>query len=92
MLTADTYVSVLPALAIQATEKTARLVAEAGQYAPGSSHVTRRKVGPPDPKRHGRRRRHSSNRRPLTSTLSTPAKTRTGARSFQWRWEKEATM
>ena len=48
MLTADTYVSVLPALAKDATETTARLVAEVGQRAPGAKHVTQRKPNPPD--------------------------------------------
>ena len=67
VLIVDTYVSVLPALAMQAAEKTARLVAEAGQYAPGSNHVTRRKANPPG---RGRRRRHGSTRRPTTSSQS----------------------
>ena len=60
VLTADTYVSALPALAMQAAEKTARLVAEAGQYTPGLNHMTRREAGPPDSVRHYRRRRRSS--------------------------------
>jgi integrase len=74
VLTADTYVSVLPALAMQAAEKTARLVAEAGQRAPGSKHATRRNAGPPDPARRGKRR-HRESRRPVPSAPSTSAKT-----------------
>ena len=73
-LTADTYVSVLPALAMQAAEKTARLVAQAGQRAPGSKHVTRHDPGPPDPARRGKRARRGS-RRPAPSAPSTPVKT-----------------
>ena len=56
VLTADTYVSVLPALAMRAAEDTARLVAKAGQYAPGARHTTRRKPGPPNPNRKRRSR------------------------------------
>jgi len=74
VLTADTYVSVLPTLAMQAAEKTARLVAEAGQRAPGSKHVTQRDPGPPDPARRGKRARRGS-RRPAPSAPSTPVKT-----------------
>ena len=78
VLTADTYVSVLPELAMQAAEATARLVAEAGQRAPGSKHVTRRKPSPPDPSSRSRRRRRGS-RRPVPSSPST--QTKTAARS-----------
>lgn len=61
VLTAGTYISVLAALAMQAVEKTARLVARAGQYPPGSHHVTRRKANPPG---HGGRQ---SAARPATT-------------------------
>ena len=71
VLTAGTYISVLAALAMQAVEKTARLVARAGQYPPGSHHVTRRKANPPG---HGGRRKRGSTRRPLTPALPAPAK------------------
>jgi integrase len=74
VLTADTYVSVLPELAMDAAEATARLVAEAGQRAPGSKHVTRRKPNPPDPTRHGKRLRRGA-RRPAPTSPSTPVKT-----------------
>ncbi|WP_369125463.1 hypothetical protein [Catenulispora pinisilvae] len=74
VLTADTYVSVLPASAMQAAEATARLVAQAGQTAPGSKHVTRRRPSPPDPSGRSRRRRRGS-RRPTPSGPSTPLKT-----------------
>ena len=73
VLTADTYVSVLPALAMNAAEATARLVAEAGQRAPGANHVTRRRSGPPDPSGRGKRRRRGS-RRPVPTGPARPAK------------------
>ncbi|WP_344656528.1 tyrosine-type recombinase/integrase [Catenulispora subtropica] len=72
VLTADTYVSVLSALAMKAAEATARLVAEAGRRAPGSKHVTRRKPSPPDPSGRGKHRRGS--RRPMPSGPSTSMK------------------
>ena len=74
VLTADTYVSVLPELAMDAAEATARLVAEAGQRAPGSKQATRRKPSPPNPSGRGGRRRRGS-RRPVPSSPSTPTKT-----------------
>jgi integrase len=82
VLTADTYVSVLPALAMKAAEATARLVAEAGQRAPGSKHVTRRKPSPPDPSGRGRRRRRGS-RRPMPSGPATPKKN-SGRSKIAW--------
>jgi len=77
VLTADTYVSVLPALAMNAAEATARLVAEAGQRAPGAKQVTRRRPSPPDPSGCGRRRR-SRSRRPVPSSSATPAMKNSG--------------
>jgi hypothetical protein len=73
VLTADTYVSVLPALAMDAAEATARLVAEAGQRAPGAKHVTQRKLSPPDPSGRSKRRRRRS-RRPVPTGPSMPAR------------------
>jgi integrase len=42
VLTADTYISVLPALALKATGATAKLIAKAGRRAPGSKHPRHR--------------------------------------------------
>jgi site-specific recombinase XerC len=57
VITADTYISVLPVLAMNAAEATARLVVEAGKRAPGSKKATRRKPGPPNPSGRGQCRR-----------------------------------
>lgn len=42
VLTADTYISVLPPLALKAAEATAKLIAKAGRHAPGSKRPRRR--------------------------------------------------
>jgi integrase len=42
VLTADTYISVLPPLALKAAENTAKLIAKAGRHAPGSKHPRHR--------------------------------------------------
>jgi integrase len=42
VLTADTYISVLPTLARKAAEATAKLIAKAGRRAPGSKHPRHR--------------------------------------------------
>jgi len=42
VLTADTYISVLPALALKAAEATAKLIAKAARHAPGSKRPRRR--------------------------------------------------
>jgi integrase len=42
VLTADTYISVLPPLALKAAEATAKLIAKAGRRAPGSKHPRHR--------------------------------------------------
>ena len=42
VLTADTYISVLPPLALKAAEATAKLIAKAGRHIPGSKRSRRR--------------------------------------------------
>lgn len=67
VLTADTYISVLPPLAVKAAEATAKLIAKAGRRAPGSKHPRRRAA----PIR-------ARIRPPRTAESSTPATTAPG--------------
>jgi hypothetical protein len=97
VLTADTCISVLPALTRKAAEDTAKLIAKAGRCAPGSKHPRHRaapiraRVRPPREAASPTPPAATTSNAPLTATPCTPTSPARWSRAERISAGKEVT-